>query len=342
MEKRNAFAILLTIVFFAAAQRTHAQDAFIDVNNIIFHDDFQGEKLGEFPRKWSLVSGALQTAEVDLDGEKKGVIEMLSSRSTIRPSFEKPSYLGTSFKIELQCLFYGVGNEAYYLNLYDEAKSTKPHKIAIRSEGVKNGSDEYTRMPGDRSPGWRTVQLSFNKGNLKIFYNGHQLVNQPALGPSALSHLEIHTLSFGSTKGDRSRKAKINYFTIAKEGLPLYDRLISTGRIIVQNIHFDVDSYVIKPSSYDALEEIITILNKHPALELTIEGHTDSDGDMASNQLLSENRANAVKDYLFRKKIKRSRLASKGYGAERPLKKGDTPEAKAENRRVEFVVYRSR
>ena len=67
-------------------------------------------------------------------------------------------------------------------------------------------------------------------------------------------------------------------------------------------------------------------------------GHTDNVGDKKSNQLLSENRAKAVYDYLVKNGIPADRLTTKGYGDTQPIANNDTEAGRAENRRTEFKV----
>ncbi len=78
-------------------------------------------------------------------------------------------------------------------------------------------------------------------------------------------------------------------------------------------------------------------MKDHPEIKLSVEGHTDSDGDEALNQSLSEKRAQAVADHLINMGIDGSRLTSKGWGETKPVSINNTSEGKAANRRVEFV-----
>ena len=71
---------------------------------------------------------------------------------------------------------------------------------------------------------------------------------------------------------------------------------------------------------------------------IEIAGHTDTDGDDAANQSLSEKRAQAVTDYLVRAGLPASRFTPAGYGSTQPIAGNDTDEGKAQNRRIEFVV----
>ena len=78
-------------------------------------------------------------------------------------------------------------------------------------------------------------------------------------------------------------------------------------------------------------------MTDHPELKFSIEGHTDSDGDNELNQQLSKDRAQAVLKQLVSMGIENTRLTSKGFGETLPIDSNDTPEGKANNRRVEFV-----
>jgi outer membrane protein OmpA-like peptidoglycan-associated protein len=80
------------------------------------------------------------------------------------------------------------------------------------------------------------------------------------------------------------------------------------------------------------------MLKEHPELRIAIEGHTDSDGDDAFNQKLSDSRAAAVKSYLVEQHdVDASRLESAGFGESRPVGDNSVPEGKQQNRRVELV-----
>ena len=78
---------------------------------------------------------------------------------------------------------------------------------------------------------------------------------------------------------------------------------------------------------------IYDLLMEHPELNISVEGHTDSDGDDASNQTLSERRAQEVVDQLVKLGIDGSRLTSRGWGEHKPVAVNNTPEGKAANGR---------
>jgi outer membrane protein OmpA-like peptidoglycan-associated protein len=76
-----------------------------------------------------------------------------------------------------------------------------------------------------------------------------------------------------------------------------------------------------------------------PTLHIQINGHTDKVGNTLSNQILSEERAKAVLDYLVGQAIDPVRLQYKGYGESKPIETNDTAEGRAKNRRTEFEIW---
>jgi len=125
---------------------------------------------------------------------------------------------------------------------------------------------------------------------------------------------------------------------VAASGKKIYDALMADGRVATQGILFDSGSDRIRPESTPTLKEIGQMLKDHADLKLLIEGHTDNVGDDASNQTLSEKRANAVRSHLISQyTIDGARLQAKGFGETKPVSSNDTPEGKQNNRRVELV-----
>ena len=102
-------------------------------------------------------------------------------------------------------------------------------------------------------------------------------------------------------------------------------------------ILFDVDKYNVRPEAERALASLATILKETDVKAFEVDGHTDSDGGDKHNQILSENRANAVKNFLASQGIT-AEITIKGYGKTRPVASNDTPEGKQKNRRVEILI----
>ncbi len=102
-------------------------------------------------------------------------------------------------------------------------------------------------------------------------------------------------------------------------------------------ILFDVDKYDVRPEAEEVLKNLAIVLKEVDIKAFEIDGHTDSDAGDKHNQILSENRANAVKNFLTSQGIT-AEITIKGYGKTRPIASNDTPEGKQKNRRVEIVI----
>ncbi len=110
-------------------------------------------------------------------------------------------------------------------------------------------------------------------------------------------------------------------------------------RIRIYGIHFDVDKATIKPQSEPVIAQIAQLMRSNPAWRFRVEGHTDSDGGLAHNATLSQNRAQSVvNDLVKRYHIARSRLVPKGFGYSKPVAPNTTAAGKALNRRVELYL----
>lgn len=107
----------------------------------------------------------------------------------------------------------------------------------------------------------------------------------------------------------------------------------------LENVHFDTGKSTLKSSSFKALNNLAEVLKNKPDLRIELSGHTDSDGSEESNQVLSQNRAEAVKNYVVKKSgIDPSRIIAKGYGESKPVATNDTAEGKQKNRRTDVEI----
>ena len=102
------------------------------------------------------------------------------------------------------------------------------------------------------------------------------------------------------------------------------------------NVQFDTGKYDIKVQYFSDIDEVVSIMEKNPSLNIEIQGHTYSTGDDSSNKTLSENRAKAVVEYLLNRGVRSDLLTFKGFGSSKPVALNETEEGKARNRRIEL------
>jgi outer membrane protein OmpA-like peptidoglycan-associated protein len=103
---------------------------------------------------------------------------------------------------------------------------------------------------------------------------------------------------------------------------------------------FDTNSATLQPASQAQLRDIATILQAYPDVRVKIGGYTDNTGDAAANQLLSQQRADNVKNELIGMGVAADRLEAQGYGEQYPLADNATEEGRQKNRRISLFVTR--
>jgi OOP family OmpA-OmpF porin len=106
----------------------------------------------------------------------------------------------------------------------------------------------------------------------------------------------------------------------------------------LDNVFFDSGKATLRAESNKELNELAEYMSLKKTLVIEIAGHTDNVGAPEANQKLSEDRANAVKQYLVKKGIAAERIVAKGYGDSEPVADNNTASGKQQNRRTEVRV----
>ncbi len=317
---------------------------FVPGAEIIFEDSQQDEQNGEFPSKWELVEGTVENANFD----GSNVIYFLETGNFpngISPLLKVPSvdYLPEEFTVEFDAYFEKGKYSNYYLFFYDannkKQKKIKDGFVTFYVNSAKYGysgtAKSLDNVPfsncDKKSSHWRHFAISFNKRALKVYLDDTRLLNIPNIKDNYTGI----TLSVNHAR--QADKQFIKNIRIAKGAVPLYDKVLTDGKFVTTGIKFDVNKATIKSESAGTLNYVLEMMKSHPDLKFCVEGHTDSDGEEASNQRLSEMRAKSVRDELIKLGITPERLTSKGWGESKPIADNLTPEGKAQNRRVEFV-----
>jgi len=106
----------------------------------------------------------------------------------------------------------------------------------------------------------------------------------------------------------------------------------------MQGIEFETGKAVIKPSSFEIMDKIAAVFIENSNWNIEIQGHTDNVGKPELNLILSDKRANSVRDYLVQAGVDANRLTAKGYGDTMPIEDNATAEGRTKNRRVAFEI----
>lgn len=326
------FSSFLFLSFAQDSKKVYQNYDFVPGDKILFEDNFTETMDGEFPALWKLKSGQ---GVVNKEDGQSVFIFTDGNYAIAEPRIKTKEYLDDAFTVE--CDYYSddgdvgfgiviiIGNEEHDLTgiLFDNVGSAHTHYFpeGIELHGKHPEADNF------ETGKWRHIAIAYKKGQMKCYVDQHRVLVIPQVE---------YQPRFVAVAGVALVKLK-NFRLAIGGGMNMLDKLFKEGRIVTHGILFDVGKATLKPHSYGVINEIAKLLEQNPDIKLSIEGHTDSDGNDASNQKLSEERAAAVKNALIELKIDGSRLETKGWGESKPIDDNSKHEGKANNRRVEFV-----
>ena len=319
-------------------ESAYAKSDFVPGDEIMFEDDLVGEQMGEFPSKWDLLEGNAEIASVN----GKTVINLTDISTEIMPLMKnQKNYLTEAFTLEFDFLG-GSDEKSIYCDYIIHLKNIEGEDVAtINLNGTASGwaytswitasgeQRENRSAAPAKEEEWNHVALSFNKRALKVYLNGSRIVNIPNC-----ARPQYFTLQRSIWADHRNLMTNVR---LCKGAVPLYNRLITDGKIITYAITFDIGKANIKPESMTEINRIAQLMKDNGDLKFEVQGHTDNTGTVAGNQKLSEQRAQAIVNKLVEMGIAANRLSAKGMGQSAPLADNSTDEGRAKNRRVEFV-----
>lgn len=324
-------------------EMTYAKSDFVPGDEIIFEDNMENEQMGEFPSQWDLLGGNAEIASIS--SEK--CIYLIDDRTSIVPLMkDMKNFLPEKFTVEFDYFPRDKAHEKGMNQYFEIGFNTEDGKWSfkarwfpcesrdylwtnwITSSGEsRHASNNEIKVKGEK---WVHVAISFNQRALKMYFDGVRKVNIPNMAKPA-------NLWFWMSHSGGENMFYLKNIRIAKGAVPLYDRMMSDGKFITYGITFDVGKSIIKPESMGEINRIVTLMKENPDLKFSVEGHTDSTGNEASNQTLSEARSKAIVDKLIELGIATDRLTASGKGQSSPIADNGTDEGRAKNRRVEFV-----
>lgn len=314
---------------------------FIPGDTVVFEDHFTDDQNGEFPAHWNLGAGQ---GVMNTVGEQRALLITEGNYAHISPLIKAPIWFGDAFTIEYDGFFNGgYGPHIYFYDNGMDAKKAQNDKGSVNVERsevkVKVPSADLELLgsnPGDISDEsnlnkWHHVAIGYKKNQLKVYIDQHRVLVVPNLG------IAPHAFDIEGI-GDGTTPIVIANLRVARgAGMNMLGKKFTDTKIITHGINFDVNKATIKPESMGTLNGIVQILKDNPEIKFEVGGHTDSDGDDALNNKLSQARAEAVRTQLIAMGIDAARLTAKGYGKSKPISDNNSLEGKANNRRVEFV-----
>jgi len=330
---------------------------FVAGNKVIYTDTFKNDAIGDFPVTWNTNSSG---EVVTFNDNNIRWLQLSLGQYTLDDITEIPK--NSTFEFDLTVTdnfnYYSDGFWVNIVAVKDRRKDfTKWSRFGTGSNGVrlrlkpknfyyvgetaiKTYIDNSLIIDNKKNTKQFTlknkivhVALWRQKNRLRVYLNEEKIWDLPrAFGPA-----NYNSITF-NTSGKDGEYFFVSNLRLAIAGKDTRHPLLETGRFVTDKILFDVNKSDIKPSSFKILDDLGKVLQDNPTVTIKIIGHTDSDGDATSNQLLSEKRAQAIKDYLSNNfPIAGKRMIIIGKGESESVANNSTPEGKAKNRRVEFI-----
>lgn len=315
-------------------EMTTLKNSFVPGEKTIFYDDFtdmaEGDASAHFKVRGSApelrAAGAIRQLTLTASGSMFPNLTSLPKNFT----YEAEIKMDVVSRVDLHLLLFSKGKEYFHLTT----------KVWLKDLDL----EAQMREPS-QNLGRKRVPISWNNpvkfalwvqnGRMRVFLNGEKhfdfnQIDLPEIDKVELLH-DFQSGAAGQLVGYRMVRFA--------ESMPDFSQMISSsGRYVTHGILFDTDSDRLKPESAPVFQPVARGLETNPNLKLHIEGYTDSVGDAAHNLDLSQRRAEAVKAVLVAQfKVDASRLTTAGLGAAQPIDSNDTPQGRAQNRRVEFV-----
>jgi OOP family OmpA-OmpF porin len=338
---------------------------FIPGDRILYAHDFTGEAIGELPMGWN-TDGMGEVVTIDKYG---GNWLQLHQNNTYLTS--NSTAFGDNYTIEFD-LILNLKNLGYtYPYLIVGMMAANPmsttDNAALRSQRDIFSAETLIRPSGggqsyisiatyEKSRGYYTgnqqkfatletyygkpihIAMQVQKERLRIWLGEEKVFDAPKVMVPAYSINQLFVKVTGSSYQESQLGMYVSNIKVATGKADNRSELATKGKFTTRGILFDFQKADIKPESYAVIKEIAAVLKDDPSMKIKIVGHTSNDGDAKANLELSKQRAAAVKAYLEANfDIAADNLATDGKGGAEPADKGKTPEAKANNRRVEFI-----
>lgn len=322
---------------------------FVPGEKVLYYDDFSQDAVGDFPALWTAnSSGEINTLSIAPGN-------WLNLNSTDGNYFYlKPVDFPKNFIVEFDIVPKKTGGRiAAGLILYGEdafkEMNNEPHPgnggVMISIEKESWNTMGYKKNDPNLITGSSAVNpVEAEKVNhvivwvqgrrLRIYHKSAKVLDMPT---NIYDGTKFSRLCFRLSRG-ASCGSYVSNIRITDASPDIRNKLMNEGKLVTYGIYFDVNKDVVKAESYGTLKEIAGILNEVPDVKVKIVGHTDSDGNDASNLDLSKRRAASVKAELVKTfGVNGDRLLTDGMGESQPVAPNNSPSNKALNRRVEFV-----
>lgn len=332
------------------ALSTYSKYDFVPGEKVLLFEDFSQDNVGDFPALWNTDA----TGEVMTTSNYSG--KWFKPMGDGVYLLEKFIPFPENFTIEFDVIPQyreGAGDCGFQLTVYEEPDMNLNDDLypgkggfhvnlsAINHTFVNYIDDANDPNPvsGESETGllipdeMNKVKIWVQNQRIRVYREEKKIFDLPRGIKSGFKYNHFRISLWG-----QGGEPLISNIRIAA-GLPdVRNKLLTEGKLVTYGIYFDSGKDIVKPESYSTLKGIAQVLQENPDIRIKIIGHTDSDGNDATNLDLSKRRAAAVRNSLGKDfEIDGSRIETDGLGETQPVYSNSNSEGKAGNRRVEII-----
>lgn len=274
-----------------------------------------------------------------------GGFDIFSSVMKNDSTWTEPENLGPAVNTpsdETGLVISATGRTGYFSSSEDKSKGKDLYSITIPEEIAPDPvsylhcivRDKQTGLPIRAAVDLSNVTLNIDMLNMNTDKEGSFLVCLPqgcsyGLDISADGYM-FYSENFDFESGYNSTEPYLK---------TIYLKPVKVGETIrMYNVFYTLDSWELMNSSLPELEKLYGFMERHPEMKVDISGHTDATGSDEHNRVLSEKRAQSVREYLISRGIQAKRMVCHGYGESKPVSSNDDEEGRRLNRRTEVTV----
>lgn len=338
--------------------KAYSKYDFVPGEKVVGFEDYSTGSIGDFPAGWN-TNGSAEIVTVE---GMPGRWLWLTKPGVFIPEFQGPFPEDFTFEFDLLhgipinganftlCIA-EISDVSNMNELQGWSVATNQFNISFDNANTGTTSDgsrffarknSVTDIQNSSSPGVLNdnnnpahISIWRQKERVRVYVNEQKIWDIPK---ATIKEAKFNSIIFTVTYAEEVVKHFIGNLRLAVGAPDTRKKLLEQNKWVTHGVLFDVNSDKIKPESYGTLKEMASVLKEYSDLKVKIVGHTDADGNDASNLDLSKRRAASVKAALTKEfGIDASRMETDGKGESEPIDKNDTPAGKANNRRVEFI-----
>jgi len=297
-------------------------------DTVIFYDDFSADEVGAFPEMWDQITGECKIADFD---NRSWLIASEDSEVDAYMEISLPA----AFAVEFTANILRTGKPGHWVVAFLDAVKKQQAEFSFDSRAANFMTPTGAASSFDQSvEGDQRIAILFQDGRFKCYIGKQRVIDAATAGfkPASVR------IGMFAAEGTQERQAMFTDFRITQKSSTPQQLVYENKRWVCYGVYFDFGAATLRGESFATLQQLGELMKKDPRLNIRIEDHANDQEDDSDNMRLSQDRAEALKEYLMDTfNLTKDRLQTKGWGSGKPIGPTETPDGWEMNRRVEFI-----